>query len=326
MNIRSGTKKYIILEIVLGILVIVLAGSMLFQNKEKEFYKVAVVLPDSDSRQWSSLKYGLRMASEDCDAKMVVISTDDIASMEDEAAMIQFAIKKGADAVIVKPIPGADSEELLQTISEKIPVMLIGSSAGYNRSQSAYATTEADAAALVKQLVQEVLKDYGGDIRGKTFGIFSSDVASDVTYVKKGVVCSELERMGAQIDWKLTGNLNEDGLTILEKQKPVDVVLTLDDRSVVQAGTCSKENRLHGADVYGIGNSTESVYYLDNGSVKCLVVPDEFGAGYQCMTQVVHKLNGDIRKMEDQTVQYTVIRRSELFSERNQELLFIMSQ
>lgn len=115
-------------------------------------------------------------------------------------------------------------------------------------------------------------------------------------------------------------------LTILEKQKPVDVVLTLDDRSVVQAGTCSKENRLHGADVYGIGNSTESVYYLDNGSVKCLVVPDEFGAGYQCMTQVVHKLNGDIRKMEDQTVQYTVIRRSELFSERNQELLFIMSQ
>ena len=151
-------------------------------------------------------------------------------------------------------------------------------------------------------------------------------MASDVTYVKKGVVCSELERMGAQIDWKLTGNLNEDGLTILEKQKPVDVVLTLDDRSVVQAGTCSKENRLHGADVYGIGNSTESVYYLDNGSVKCLVVPDEFGAGYQCMTQVVHKLNGDIRKMEDQTVQYTVIRRSELFSERNQELLFIMSQ
>ena len=272
------------------------------------------------------MKYGLRMASEDCDAQMVVISTDDIASMEDEMAMIQFAIKKGADAVIVKPIPGADSEKLLQTISAKIPVMLIGSSAGYNRSQSAYATTEADAAALVKQLVQEVINDYGGDISGKTFGIFSSDVASDVAYVKKEAVCSELERMGAQIDWKLIGNLNEDGLTILEKQKPVDVVLTLDDRSVVQAGTCSKENQLHGADVYGIGNSTESVYYLDNGSVKCLVVPDEFGAGYQCMTQVVRKLNGDIRKMKDQTVQYTVIRRSELFSERNQELLFIMSQ
>ena len=64
MNMRSGTKKYIILEIVLGILVILLAGSMFFQNKEKELYKVAVVLPDSDSRQWSALKYGLRMASD----------------------------------------------------------------------------------------------------------------------------------------------------------------------------------------------------------------------------------------------------------------------
>lgn len=152
-------------------------------------------------------------------------------------------------------------------------------------------------------------------------------MASDVAYVKKEAVCSELERMGAQIDWKLIGNLNEDGLTILEKQKPVDVVLTLDDRSVVQAGTCSKENQLHGADVYGIGNSTESVYYLDNGSCQMSGRPwMKFGAGYQCMTQVVRKLNGDIRKMKDQTVQYTVIRRSELFSERNQELLFIMSQ
>ena len=117
--------------------------------------------------------------------------------------------------MIVKPIPGADSEKLLQTISAKIPVMLIGSSAGYNRSQSAYATTEADAAALVKQLVQEVLKDYGGDIRGKTSVSFPPMWHRMSLYVKKGVVCSELERMGAQIDWKLTGNLNEDGLTIL---------------------------------------------------------------------------------------------------------------
>ena len=255
-----------------------------------------------------------------------VLHLNVITAMEEEIKIIQFAIKKGADAVIVQPIPGADSEELLSSVSAKTPIMLIGSSAGYDRGKSAYATTEVDAAALAKKLVEEVLSDHKGDISGKTFGIFSSDVASDVTYVKKETVCSELERMGAKIDWKITGNLNEDGLVLLEKQQPVDVVLALDDRSVVGTGSCAKQKRLHGAQIYGIGNSTEAVYYLDDDSIECLVVPDEFEAGYQCMDQVVKRLKGDLWTMQDQTVQYTVIRRQELFSDSNQELLFTMSQ
>ena len=39
MNIRSGTKKYIILEIVLGILVVVFAGSMLFRTRKRTLIK-----------------------------------------------------------------------------------------------------------------------------------------------------------------------------------------------------------------------------------------------------------------------------------------------
>ena len=319
-------KKYIVLEITLGILVILAAGFMFLKNQEEKLYKVAVVLPDSDSSQWSSLKYGLRMASEDRNVKLVVISTDDIPSMEEEIKIIQFAIKKGADAVIVQPIPGADSEELLGSISDKIPISLVGSAAGYDRSRSAYATTESDAAALAEKLVEEVLSDQKGDISGKTFGIFSSDVASDVAYEKKKVVCGKLESLGAKISWKLTGNLNEEGLVLLENQQPVDFVLALDDRSVVQAGSCAKERSLHEAKVYGIGNSTEAVYYLDNDCVRCLVVPDEFEAGYQCMAQVIQKLDGKLWTMKDQTVDYTVIRRADLFSDSNQELLFTMSQ
>ena len=60
----------------------------------------------------------------------------------------------------------------------------------------------------------------------------------------------------------------------------------LDDNSLTAAGECSASNNLHGAVVYGIGNSTEAVYYLDTGSVECLVVPDEFNVGYQSLTEM----------------------------------------
>ena len=43
-------------------------------------------------------------------------------------------------------------------------------------------------------------------------------------------------------------------------------------------------------------------------------------------TQTAKKLGAYFYEMENQTVSYTVIRRDELFSPKNQEILFTMSQ
>ena len=78
--------------------------------------------------------------------------------------------------------------------------------------------------------------------------------------------------------------------------------------------------------MYGIGNSTEAVYYMDTGFAECLVVPDEFNVGYQSLTEAAESLKHSFPKMQDRTVSYTVIRRDTLFSKENQEVLFTMSQ
>lgn len=106
----------------------------------------------------------------------------------------------------------------------------------------------------------------------------------------------------------------------------MDFVVALDNGSLTTAGEYSAANNLHGALVYGIGNSTEAVYYLDTGAVECLVVPDEFSMGYQSLTETAKRLQNFFYMMEDNTVSHTVIRREELFSEKNQEILFTMSQ
>ena len=323
---KSMKKKYILLELILGAWVIAFIGIIFFQKRDERQFRVAVVLSDSDSNQWSSLKYGLRMAAEDRNVDVVFISTEIIESMEEEVKIIQFAVQKGADAAIVQPIPGADAEQMLKTVSPKVPIMLIESAASYDRNRSDFPTTEIDAAAMGEQLVKELLNDYHGDISGKRIGILSSDMTSDVTREKKNTIYHLLQKQGADIRWKVTGKLNDAGLVILEKQPPVDVVLALDDRSVVMAGKCSVDDRLHGAQIYGIGNSTDAVYYLDNDYAQCLVVPDKFDAGYQSMSAVVDKLNGTGAGMKDITAGYTVLRREELFTDENQELLFIMSQ
>ncbi len=106
----------------------------------------------------------------------------------------------------------------------------------------------------------------------------------------------------------------------------MDFVIALDDNSFTMAGEYAAANDLHGALVYGIGNSTEAVYYLDTGIAGCLVVPDEFNVGYQSLTEAAEILTHYFHKMHDRTVSYTVLRRDTLFSKENQEIIFTMSQ
>ena len=84
-------------------------------------------------------------------------------------------------------------------------------------------------------------------------------------------------------------------------------------------------NNLHGAIVYGIGNSAQSVYYLDMGIAECLVIPDTFNVGYQSMAELVNKLES-IYEYENQEISYTVMRKENMFSKENQEVIFTMSQ
>ena len=93
-----------------------------------------------------------------------------------------------------------------------------------------------------------------------------------------------IEGKGGTVLW----SLYEGGETrdqILAGQEETDFVIALDNASLISAGAASSSNDLHGALVYGIGNSTEAVYYLDVGSVECLVVPDEFSMGYESLNE-----------------------------------------
>ena len=103
-------------------------------------------------------------------------------------------------------------------------------------------------------------------------------------------------------------------------------MMALDNASFVEAGEAAKDNDLYGAVLYGIGNSTEAVYYLDAGWAQCLVAPDEFDAGYESVAELIKKRRNFFYKMKDRQITYTVLTRENLFSEENRNLLFTISR
>ena len=306
---------FIFIEAVLGTMVLFLAFLMLREKNVDKSYQISVIVENADDTQWSAFKYGLKMAAEDKGAEMVMVSTGASLSQEEEKKLIEEEIKSGADGVIVQPVSGEDTQQMLKKVGNKAEIMLVDDIlSGIEK----FPVIQPDAYAIGKTLVEELLKDYGGNLEGNTQGILNGKEGLKSSAEKEKGFIEALQGTGAEIVWSDT--------QITENMPDVDFVIALDDNSLRAAGEMAAANNLHGAIVYGIGNSTQSVYYLDMGIAECLVIPDTFNVGYQSLTELVNKLEKAFYEYENQEISYTVMRKENMFSKENQEVIFTMSQ
>lgn len=322
---KNDKKTFILIEAVLAVLILVLAVVMISEKNQDNRYKISVVVPNSDDRQWSAFKYGLRMAAADNNIEMSVASTAGTLIATEEERLIRDEIQNGADAVIIYPVPGEETEEMLEGICKKVPVMLVGSTLMADK-KSEFSVTEPDHYAMGKALGEELIKDYEGKLDGKTLGIISESTDSAAVISRERGFRDALADCNVRIRWAVGHPFTEGEESFLGVQPAVDIIAALDDSSLTAAGECAASNGLHGARIYGIGNSTDAAYYLDTGVVECLLVADEFNVGYQSLNEVAKELDDYLHQMESTEVSYTVIRKENLFSKENQEILFTMSQ
>ena len=126
--------------------------------------------------------------------------------------------------------------------------------------------------------------------------------------------------------WIVSGVSDTGEKINLQSQRKVDIVLAIDDASVVEAAKEASDNNLQGALVYGIGNSTEAIYYLDSGWTEALITPDEFAAGYKSVVGLVDMLRGRKSSVEEKQISYQLLTKKNLFDEENKKLLYAISQ
>lgn len=312
---KKDKKMFIFIEAVLGVMVLLLAFLMLREKNVDRSYQISVIVENADDKQWSAFKYGLKMAAEDKGAEMVMVSTGAALSQEEEKKLIEEEIKNGADGVIIQPVSGEDTQQILKKFSNKAEIMLIDDTLSDTEE---FPVIQPDAYAMGKALAEELLKDYGGNLEGKTLGILTREEGLKSSAEKEKGFTETLQNTGVEILWSDT--------QITEKMPEADFVVALDDNSFRAAGERAAANNLHGAIVYGIGNSAQSVYYLDMGIAECLVIPDTFNVGYQSLTELMNKLEKAFYEYENQEISYTIMRKENMFSKENQEVIFTMSQ
>ena len=318
---KDNKKIFILTEAVLAILVLFLVSIILWEKIGDDCIRVSVVVQDPDDGQWSAFKYGLKMAAEDLGIDLSIVSTGGVLTARELEEIILYETDNGADGIIVQPVPESDLERLSEKIKKKIPVLLVGTQASRT-----FPTVGPNDRQMGTALAEELLRDQVGNMDGKVLGILAEYTDPKGASDREQGFLDGIKEAGAQIRWSVSSRDLDAREKSLGSLPEVDLVVALDDISLRMAGEHAAAKDLHGALLYGIGHSTQAVYYLDTDIVQCLIVPDGFDVGYQGLTEIAQSMGHPFYKMKDQTVSHTVLRRDILFTEENQEIIFTMSQ
>ena len=319
----NNKKGFVLTEVILMIMVIGLALMMISGQNKKALDKVSVILENAGDSQWSALKYGLKMAAEEEGIELAVVDVEEGLDAEAQKKVFEREIENGADALIVQPVLDKNDKEVLKKIEKRVPVMLVGYEAEKGETRYDLPVIKEDNYEMGQALAEEMLKDFEGNIEEKKIGLLLASTDSNMLSSRECGFKDALEDKNANIlELSLDSLLDREENT----ESKVDIVIALDDSNLTAIGEYLASSQPHGELLYGIGQSTEAIYYLDKGIAECVVVPDEFNVGYQSLSEVARKLDHYFENMKKQTVSYSVIRKETLFSKENQELLLTMSQ
>ena len=319
----NNKKGFVLTEVILMIMVIGLALMMISGQNKKALDKVSVILENAGDSPWSALKYGLKMAAEEEGIELAVVDVEEGLDAEAQKKVFEREIEDGADALIVQPVLDKNDQEVLKKIEKRVPVMLVGYEAEKGETRYDLPVIKEDNYEMGQALAEEMLKDFEGNIEEKKIGLLLASTDSNMLSSRECGFKDALEDKNANIlELSLDSLLDREENT----ESKVDIVIALDDSNLTAIGEYLASSQPHGELLYGIGQSTEAIYYLDKGIAECVVVPDEFNVGYQSLSEVARKLDHYFENMKKQTVSYSVIRKETLFSKENQELLLTMSQ
>ena len=219
---KHGKKTFVIIEAVLGILVILVLGFIIYKQNGHDPETIAVIIPDVDESEWSAFKYGLKMAAREYDADVVIISKDNMETANDEIEIMNREIVKGADAVIVKPIANRDGQQKLKQLEKSVPIMAVGDT--FPEEPSGLHTIEPDHYHMGADLAQKLLENYRGNLIGKKIGIYSQHATSEAVIKRMKGICDTLKGSGAEILWSVSKENDSKEKINLQTQRRVDIV------------------------------------------------------------------------------------------------------
>lgn len=323
----TGNKSYFRISILVLIAIISWTSYHILDNgKEEESYPVSVIVDDSNHDRWIALRLGLEQAARDYQIDLNYVFTGKLTSAEEEKGFINRELENGAKGIIVQMISSEEDAVEMGEILSKAAFVLLESDV---KPENLYALVEPDNVGIGKAIADAVKQDFGEELNGKKIGILSGNQNQVSLQQRLSGVEEGFMEEAVDIVWRIENRnaMERDNLQLAEAEA-VDLIIALenDETEKMVDYMLMEENADYAPLLYGVGCSEKTVYYLNKGIIRTLVVPNEFNMGYQSMEAMANQLQYHSDKAESSQVDYLVIDRTNMYDKENQKVLFPIVQ
>lgn len=313
--------------VMLLVLSVAMAFSIVDQGNNERTYTVSVIVDNSNSSRWTSLKEGMDAAAKDYGLRLNYVSTGVLWSKTPELDIVERELESGVDGVILQLYASEGVHERLEQVVSRDRCVLLETDM---TPEEYYQTVGPDNRKLGSVLAGELKADFGERLRGKKIGVLCGNTGQLSIRQRLEGLEEGLKNTGAVIQWTLAEMGRTQNMEAVQEcwEKHADIVIALDNTETERAVDYMEENGLKRQDcaLYGIGNSEKVVYYLDRGLIRTLVAPNEFHMGYRSVEEMAYKLEYQASGRPNVQTGYLVIDQTNLYDETNQKILFPIVQ
>lgn len=310
----------LLILVILAVIFYVSYG-MLNIGMEVTYYSVSVIVEDSSSDRWNAFKEGLNQGIMNSRIRLNIVSTTEISSIEEECSIISREMENGADGIIVEMCSSKDVEGLFYQTVERSPVVLVNTEI---EPESVYTVVSPDhygIGAAIAEAVAEKENSVSGKLR---IGVLAGNQEKQSMQQRLQGFRDSIAEEDAEIVWTILENVPKKSRAMTEyiRQNPVDVIVAMENDETEWAVDVLLDNPDISYSVYGEGRSEKAVYYLDQGVIQALVVPNEYYMGYQSVVAMAKKLGQQIPSGESREIDFLSVTKDRLYDKDIGEILF----
>ena len=300
--------------LILVAMIMAVTGFMLWESgNTANLRQIHVIIENSNDNRWVQFIEGMKQAAEDQEIILTIVPTGHMETLSEEEAIIERAIANGSDGVIIQLCSSIDAASMMEKLNSRTNIELVDENA-YEVMSNVVGVVSPDHKAIGETIANEAALFAEKPLEKCTIGVIRGSSALSSMEQRMDGFTEALESLGGKTTWVL--EQNGDAKDIKEKlaaNETPDILVAAGEYASTQ------EN---GIIVVGTGTSTKSIYYLDSGVVKSLVVPEDYMMGYQSVSDLADYIHRNRFLPLVRTIAHRTIHKDTLFAEENQEILF----
>lgn len=290
-------RKRIILFTALFVAAAVTIGAFQWkQQADKKRWSLIYVPKTEDGTNdfWTSLISGTRMAAKEYNASLEILAPDREQNVDLQNQLLEEAISKKPDALIVSPSSFTKANDLLEEAKVKgIKIVFIDSYTEEDIQDLTVATDNLEVGRKLGEYTKNIMDtDTKIAVVGHVQGV-STAIEREEGF-REGL--GELEKNIVEVVYcdSLFEKAYSLTMDLMEKYPDLKVIAGLNEYSSVGAARAVKDAHAEGKiQVVGVDSSQEAVDLMEEGIFSCFVVQKAFKMGYLGVKETIRLLEGE---------------------------------